>query len=229
MRQLLMFILLFSSSLIVACSDEPEESVLLYQENNEIIGEEREEIIGEIDLLLLGEEDRTNEAAEEIFISPMERSGESVTPPPGRYWIGAGEFDGTPQSGRVLVYDEDDQLLIEEVIDSFYGVSSVTVSLNGQQTVHADGMDHLLITPVDTQFSNELTAGIWTVGKDIEPGNYTVYAGSEQIFGYLLLYRAEEEPRVFEILNNPSESTIDVDLEEDDIIQITGAGYLEFR
>src|SRR5690606_39763555 len=49
-------------------------------------------------------------------------------------------------------------------------VHGITVDLNGEHAVHIDGFDEVFITPVETQITKELHAGIWEVGKDIEIG-----------------------------------------------------------
>jgi hypothetical protein len=229
MRFLFIFSLFSSLIFFTACNEAPAEKVSVYQENNEIIGKEREELVGEVSSTLYETTDRKNEEAEEIIQTSLERSGASFTPPAGRYWISPGFADGPPQSGRLLIYDDTDVLLIDEVIDHSFGVWSVTVDLDGSHRVSVDGIDQIQITPVETEPSTELTAGIWVVGKDINPGNYTVKADNDFAFGYLHIYEEGEMPRVFEVLNNPSESTIDVELTEGQILKITGIGFLTFH
>ena len=209
-----MFLFLFISYLfvLIGCSPEPSEKVSRYQENNEIIGEEREDLIGEISDTIYHSVDRSNSDAEELMISPPDRKGESIIPSEGRYTISAGVFEDPPQSGRLLVYDENEVLLIDELLDFSYGVSSVTVDLNGSHTVHVDGLDQAFLTPVATEISNELTAGIWEVGKDIEAGSYAVIP-ADFSFGYLQIFEEGELPRVFEFLNSSPESAINVQLQ----------------
>lgn len=62
---------------------------------------------------------------------------------------------------------------------------------------------------------NELTAGIWEVGKDIEAGNYSVIPGTDFAFGYLQIFEEGEPPRVFEFLNGPPKSGMDIQLKDD--------------
>ncbi|MFD1449614.1 hypothetical protein [Oceanobacillus sojae] len=218
-----LIIVLICLFVLAGCSQNSPKSkkVLSYQENSEIIGEEKEEIIGEISDTMYESIDRSNAEAEEIVIGPLPREGEEITPPEGRYSIGISPEDYY-QSGRVLVYDEEDMLLIEALVDGYYGVSSITVDLNGSHTVYADGIDELILIPEETNSSNELTAGISEVGKDIEPGNYSVVTDSEYGMGYLEIFEEGEQPQVFEVLIDPLEPDIDVELKEGQKVKITG-------
>lgn len=228
MKQALFLIIAFCLFILIGCSEEPSEKVLLYQDNNEIIGPEKDELIGNISATIYHSIDRSNAEAEEIAISPIELLGEKVVPAEGRYTIAAGEFHNVPQSGRVLVYDEDDQLLIDELLDYGYGIGSVTVDLNGSHTVHVDGIDYAIITPVATEFSNELTAGIWEVGKDIEAGDYSVIPSTDFAFGYLHILEEGEPPRVFEFLDSSAESRIEVQLKDGQRLKISNLNLLQF-
>lgn len=222
MKRMLFLIFISSLFVLIGCNDEPSEKVLRYQENNEIIGPEKDEIIGDISDTIYDSIDRSNAKATEIFIHPVEAPGEQVIPPEGRYTIGPSmNADGshTMQSGRVVVYDEDEALLIEEVLMEF---GNVTVDLNGSHTVHVDGFTQAILTPVDTKMSNELYPGIWEVGKDIEAGNYSIHA--EYGFGDLEIFEEGLPPRLFEILNTTPESMIDIQLKDGQKLKITGVG-----
>lgn len=212
---------------LIGCNEKPSEKALLYEENNEIIGAERDELIGEISDSLYNSIDRDNSEAEEI-ISAIERQGKDIIPKEGRYIIGAGVNHDVPQSGRVLVYDENNILLIDELLDEFRGVSSVAINLNGSHIVHFDGITQAFLTPVATEISNELNAGIWEVGIDIEAGNYSVMP-ADFGFGYLQIYEEGEAPRVFEFLDGSDQSKIEVLLVDGQIIKITGLNMLQFE
>ena len=227
-----MLYLMFITCLFVlnGCSHEPSEKVLRYQDNNEIIGPERDKIIGEYSDTIYESIDRNNSKATEMMIGPIEGTGEDITPPEGRYTItSVPGSDGFPQSGRVLVYDEYGILLIDELIDYAFGVGSVTVNLNGTHTVHVDGLDEVLIVPATTQIMNELSAGIWEVGIDIEAGDYYVYADSEIAFGDLHIFEEGKSPRVFEFLNTSPESKIELQLIEGQKLRVSGLSILHFE
>lgn len=229
MKRLLIFILLSCTFIFIGCSQEPSEKVAAYQENNEIIGPESEELIGNVSSTIYESIDRDNTEAEEILIQPVEGLGKQVTPPEGRYTISAGfDSSGTPQSGRILVYDENEAFLIDELYDNGFGISGVTVDLNGSHTVHVDGIDQAMIVPAETQLSNELTAGIWEVGQDIEAGRYAV-TPAEYGFGYLHLFEEGESPKVFEFLNISPDAPIELDLEMGQKLRISGIHFLQFE
>lgn len=230
MKRMAFLIVLTCFIVLASCSQQSSKSekVLSYQENNEIIGEEKEEIIGNYSDTIYNSIDRSNEEAEEFVIGPISREGEEITPPEGRYTIGI-YYEDEPQSGRVLVYDQDDTLLIEALLDEVYGVNGIVLDLNGSQTVYADGVNKLFLTPADTNMTNELPAGISEVGTDIEPGNYSVISDMTQKMGYLEIFEEGKEPRVFEALIDPLELDINVELKEGQKVRITGADYLGFE
>lgn len=229
MKQVIFLIIAFCLFVLTGCSEEPSEKVKLYEENNEIIGSENEELIGDISETIYNSIDRSNAEAEGIELSPIELLGEELVPAEGRYRIAAGEYHGVPQSGRVLVSDKDGKLLIDELLDYGYGISSVTVDLDGTHMVHVDGIDYVVITPVATELSNELTAGIWEVGKDIEAGAYSVIPAPDFSVGYLQIFEEGETPRVFEFLDASPNSKIEVQLKDGQIIKISSLNMLQFE
>jgi hypothetical protein len=229
MKRIVFLSLITCIFVLIGCSQQPSDKVLLYEENNEIIGPERDEIVGEISDTIYDSIDRSNANAQEIMIGPIEGTGEDITPPEGRYTITGQSPNGNPQSGRLLVYDENGTLLIDELIDYGYGVGSVTVDLNGSHTVHIDGLDQAAFTPTPTQISNQLSAGIWEVGTDIEAGSYSVMADSEFAYGDLIIFEEGKTTRVFEVLNTTPESKIDVTLTEGQKLKISGLSLLQFE
>ncbi|WP_052345877.1 hypothetical protein [Paucisalibacillus sp. EB02] len=228
MKQVIFLIFFISILVLSGCGQKPSEKVLAYQENNEIIGPEKDEIIGEVSDTIYDSIDRSNSEAEEIFLGPIEGLGEDITPPEGRYRISADmPPDGSPQSGRILVYDEAGVLLLSEIIDySFTG--SVTVDLNGSHTVHIDGLDYAMLIPVETQSSNDLSAGIWEVGKDIEAGKYSVFL-TEFGFGDLQIFEKDKSPRLFEFLDTTTETAVEIELKEGQKLKISGLYSLSFE
>ncbi|MHA6253273.1 hypothetical protein [Oceanobacillus sp. CAU 1775] len=211
MKKFLLLLFVSCTFLLVACSEEPSEKVAAYQDNFEILGEERDELIGDVSDTIYESIDRDATDPEEIFLSSIGKDGVQITPPAGRYWIGSMGFSGAPESGRIVVYDEDDKLLIDQLYDQGFGGSSVTVDLNGTHTVHIDGLNEAQITPVETEFYNELTSGIWEVGKDVEAGEYDIM-GTDYGFGYLHVFEEGKEPRVFEFLNSSPDSQVRLEL-----------------
>ncbi|SHF94626.1 hypothetical protein [Ornithinibacillus halophilus] len=215
------FLIVFTSLFVLIGCQQPSEKVLRYDENKEIIGEEKDEIIGEVSDTIYESIDRSNSNSEEIFLEHLDANGAEVVPPEGRYMISGG------QSGRILVYDENDVLMFEAVRDDFQGVGGITIDLNGSHKVYVDGVEFAHIMPVPTQISNELTTGIWEVGTDIEAGTYEV--STEFGFGDIQLFEEGESPRLYEILGGSSDSTIELDLKEGQKVKINGVSALTFE
>lgn len=213
---------MFIVSLIVLTGcQQLSEKVLVYQENYEIIGTEREEIIGEVSDTIYESIDRSNSAATNVFIEPILQEGNDVTLPEGRYEITA------LMAGNVFVRDEHGTLLFHDIIArSPYGVERITVDVNGKHIIHVDGFDNVMITPVPTQLSNELSPGIWEVGKDIKAGNYTVKGTG---LGYLQIFEQGQSPQVFEVIGWGSESVSEIQLKDGQKIKITGAQTVQFN
>ena len=97
------------------------------------------------------------------------KEGAKVNVEAGRYVL-----TGYP-TGNIFIYDEDDNLLVREIVGEKAGVPTLTADIDSTFTILFDGgYDTVTIIPVKTELSTELTTGIWDVGLDIEPGNYTI-------------------------------------------------------
>lgn len=228
MKRVLFLVLIIGLFVLSGCGQEPSEIVLAYQENSEIIGSEKDSIIGEVSDTIYDSIDRSNAKAKEIFLGPIEGQGVDITPPEGRYRISADmPPDGMPQSGRILVHDEEGVLLLSEIIDySFAG--SLTVDLSGSHTVHIDGLDYAMLIPEETKVSDDLSAGIWEVGKDIAAGNYSIFP-TDSGFGDLQIFEEGKSPRLFEFLNTSPETAVELELKEGQKLKITGIYSLKFK
>jgi hypothetical protein len=230
MKRIMILIFIVGVFVLTGCGQQPSEKVLAYDENHEIIGTEKDEIIGEVSDTIYDSIDRSNANAKELIVGPIEGLGEDITPPEGRYMITPGQSPtGYPQSGRVLIHDKDGILLYEALLDMASGVGSVTVDLNGSHTVHFDGIDQAILTPVPTEATTELTAGIWEVGKDIKAGDYAVNAESEYALGDLQLFEEGKKPRVFEFLNSTPESAVTITLKDGQKLKINTLSYVKFE
>ncbi|MFD2043483.1 hypothetical protein ACFSTA_03735 [Ornithinibacillus salinisoli] len=223
MKRIVLLIFIACLFVLSGCQQQPSEKVLRYQENSEIIGTEKDEIIGEISDTIYESIDRSNSGAEEVVLFPIDREGEDIILPEGRYMITGG------QSGNVIVNDEHGVLLFHGILDQAYGVASVTVDVNGSHSVHVDGLEEASITPVTTQLSNQLSTGIWEVGKDIEEGDYSVMADSGYAFGDLQIFEEGESTKVYEIIDSSPDSKIKVHLQDGQKIKITGVSNLQFE
>lgn len=201
--------------LIVSGCQQQTDKVQQYQTNYEIIGDERDDIIGEISNTIYDSIDRNNSEATEMMIDVIDQYGETIILPRGRYHI-SGHAAGT-----VEITDKQGKELMNEV----YGgsVHGITVDLNGEHAVHIDGFDEVFITPVETQITKELHAGIWEVGKDIAPGKYIA---SGYGLGYIQIFEHGSTPRVFEVIGGLSETKVELDLKKNQKMKIIGVSQI---
>lgn len=140
----------------------------------------------------------------------------------GRYMI-----TGYP-TGNIFVYDEKGDLVLSEIVGSYAGPGSLTIDIQSGYTVRADGgYDSVEITPVPTALATDLTAGLWEVGLDIEPGEYEIALDTK--YGYLHVFEEGKEPRVFELIGGEiAKSDGHVTLEEGQVIRVTGTSLIRF-
>lgn len=96
--------------------------------------------------------------------------GEDIEP--GRYNIKPTEED----SGNIMIKQKDKiSFLVNEVLgfNHFGGVEQITVYLTGDEIIEINGLDSVTFTPVEPDVKREeIHAGDWIVGIDIEPGTY---------------------------------------------------------
>lgn len=220
--------LLIASGLLILSGCHPlqkseSDKVGPYEKNFEIVGSEKGVMIGKVNPAIFKRVDRSNEKAEQVESGVFTKEGVKVTLQPGRYMI-----SGYP-AGNIFIYDENDDLIIREIVGHTGGVGSLTVDIEDTYTVFADGgYDHVSFIPVPTQLSTDLNAGIWEVGLDIEPGEYTF--GSEYGLGYLELHEEGKDPVLFEVIGgNEMGSKSHVKLTEGQKIRITGISLINFK
>lgn len=223
MKRLSFIALLFVSIILSGCNQQVvSEKVLTYQENREIIGDEKEKKIGTVSQSIYETSDRSNTNAFTVDIPLERKKGGEVSLPSGRYVI-----EGNP-TGNIYVYDEKGELLYREIL-GFVGVPSITLDINETHRIVADGgFDSVLVSPTSTQLLTSLSAGVWDVGLDIEPGIYSVSAGYGM--GYLHIFEKNEEPQLFELISSQWASTeAMVELKKGQKLKITGTGMLNFN
>ena len=191
-----------------------------YEKNFVIIGSEKDELIGKVSPAIFTTVDRSNAGAEQVESPVYTKEGVEVSLRPGRYSI-----SGYP-AGNIFIYDENGDLVAREIVG--YLVSSLTVDIEDTYTVFADGgYDHVSFTPVPTQLSTNLTAGIWEVGLDIEAGEYIV--GSEYGLGYMVIHEKGKEPVLYEVIGGTQAgSKSRVELTEGQKLRITGISLVQF-
>lgn len=227
MRKTPVVVVLFILSLFVLAGcdqmvqEASPEKVARYQANYEIIGTEKEEMLDHVSETVYETGDRSNRAAEEVLVNAV-KPGEKITVPSGRYQI-TGQM-----TGNVYIHDENGNLLFHDILSGPYGVESITIDLNETNIVSVDGLDQVAVSPVATQLSTDLTAGIWEVGTDIEEGNYSITG--DDGFGYLQVFDPNENPSVYEVIGGAFASTeSEVQLYEGQKLRITGISLIHFQ
>ncbi|WP_252502477.1 hypothetical protein [Sporosarcina sp. Marseille-Q4943] len=219
--------LLFAACLCTLAGCHPlqgagNEKNVSYERNFEIIGPERDELIGNVNQALFNTVDRSNERIGESTAPIMSKDGKRFSLLSGRYLL-----HGYPV-GNVFIYDKKGDLIIREIVGGSGGVRSLTMDIDKTYSIHVDG-GYAAITaePHPTMFSNELTAGIWEVGLDIEAGDYVVT--SPWGLGYLEIHDKGEEPRLYEIIGGDGiKSESRVTLTDGQILRITKVSMVEF-
>lgn len=220
MKRMLRLIFFCSFFLLNGCG-AASEVITSYEENYEIIGVEKENLLENMSDTIYQSIERNHSGAQEVILNVIDKYGNDLTLPEGRYEISGG------YSGDIEIRDEEGKLLLTEIIaPSPLGVESVTVDLNGSHILHVDGFKEVMITPVPTESSTELTTGIWEVGKDIEAGNYSVTGGA---LGNLVIFEKGEEPQVYEIIGGEPTMAIDVQLKTGQKIKISGLIMAQFE
>ena len=151
----------------------------------------------------------------------------------GEYIIGthldAGAYDITFNgSGNFTAHDSKGSLLINE-IGGDSGVNKYRAIFTDGDKFKMEGMG-IHTTPVDRTlrpYSNfSIYAGYWVVGQDITKGRYKVSTPSGS--GNFVIYGSDTTAKTNEILGNGGVTDITVDLEDNDIIDISSLNQVNF-
>lgn len=221
MRKLTILLCLICPFILNACGQPTtSEKVKAYHDNSEIIGEEKDDMVANISDTIYESADRENTQREPIIIEAIAKEGEEVQVPEGRYTI-TGQLAGT-----VTVKDNKGDILYEtSIAEEGSGVGMITLDLTEDHTIHVDGFEEAFIHPAEAASSNELGPGIWEVGKDIEPGKFSIEGSN---YGYLQLFTEGESPQVYELHGDLSEP-IKVELKEGQKVKITDVSLVQFN
>ncbi|WP_157783031.1 hypothetical protein [Alkalibacillus haloalkaliphilus] len=212
--------------LLASCNVESktEVSEVYTDQQQKIIGEEKNEMLGQTAAPYTNRELRDEEySQDEVFLDYVQGDGETISVSPGRY-----EITGSV-AGNINVYNDHGDLIFHDILGSDYGVGSITVDIDEDFTIHADaGFNAVMVTPADEQQSNNLTAGHWEVGVDIEPGDYLISSSSK--IGYLQIHSHNEDAQVYEVMGSEFGNTeSEVTLKEGQKLRITEISYIHFE
>jgi hypothetical protein len=199
------------------------DSITVYADNYEITGNTRDEIIGTVHPAIFTTVDRSNKGAKRTYGPMPTKKGAKLTIEPGRYAL-----MGYP-SGNIYIYDEDDNLLVREIVGDKAGVPTFTVDIDSTFTIFFDGgYNTVTIQPVKTELSTELTAGIWDVGLDIEPGNYTI--SIPYGYGFVQIFEEGKDPQLFEMMGGElTGSESQVQLKKGQKVRISKVSMVKFE
>ncbi|WJY26698.1 hypothetical protein [Sporosarcina trichiuri] len=223
MRNVLLVLLISLSAGCQTKSVPSSESVVRYAENQEITGKEKQELIGSVHPGLFTEVDRANSEARETAVPVVPKTGETITLPPGRYMIA-----GNP-TGNIYVLDKDGKQILREIVGDYAGAHTLTVSVDESMTVRADGgYDSVSVFPAETEPRNTLSAGVWKVGTDIDPGVYTI--STDELYGYLQILERGKDPILYELIGGTSGKTESrVELREGQWLRVTKTSTVVFN
>ncbi|QTD41253.1 hypothetical protein [Sporosarcina sp. Te-1] len=217
-------VLLLGIAFLTGCNQMQKaktEEVIQYEKNYEIIGLEKEEMLGEVNPAIVATVDRSTANLQPVHGSIYYHKGEKIHVPSGRYQI-----TGTP-AGNIIIYDENDELILRELVGYVAGVYSLTLDIDETHGIYIDGgYTDYTIMPVETEKSVDLSAGLWKVGLDIEPGTYTIT--TEVDFGYLHIIEENKEPIVYEVISGEHVGGT-VQLKEGQTIRITKTSMVHFE
>lgn len=169
-----------------------------------------------------GYETRDNSSANETTLSTGKFVvGEDI--PAGRYVC------TSDSSGNFIVTNKNGLPIINEILgNDDLGVSKVTSDFKDGEKIEISGIKNVHFAPAETKVSNELSAGSWVVGLDIEPGKYVAEVNNGQ--GNFVVYK-NGFPTVNEILDASGDMgvpNVTLKLEKGEVISISGLNQVLF-
>ncbi|MDW0116881.1 hypothetical protein QTL97_08045 [Sporosarcina thermotolerans] len=199
------------------------EKRIVYADNYEITGTTKDEMIGKVHPAIFTTVDRSNIEAKRTFGPMPTKRGAMLKIETGRY-----KMTGHP-SGNIYIYDKDNNLLVQEIVGEKAGVPTLTVDIDSTYSILFDGgYNTVTIEPVGTMLSTELTAGIWDVGLDIEPGDYTISIPDG--YGFVQILEQGADPRLFELMGSELKSSKSrVQLQEGQKVRVSRVSVVYFE
>jgi len=194
--------------------ERDERAIEAYQKRQEIVGESKQLYLPEpFSQEMYRSSLEFQEETEELLEAKTYVVGEDL--PPSRYLFSI--VDPNQSRGTIRLEDEENQLLVEEYLNAHMGVPTVELDLYEGNQLHVMGEEFLEVyatatgdIPEDlpvTQLLDQmpeeegrvtLRAGIWEVGKHLEPAQYRIV--DLPLKGMLYLFEeGETEPRVIEL------------------------------
>lgn len=210
-----------------AAEDEEETT------DEEVAGEEPDgEPVEETD-------EETDPMYETIDYSHLYGEGEEVTLEEGDHAVGNDVVPGrysittTSEYGSYLsIYDEEDRyvagesLMSEDGEDDFADYpTELLVYLSEGDNIEITNDESFTLTPVSTEYEDELPAGMHVAGHDIEAGDYRISTDETDRVGQVETAHAEAYVTSRNAVGNPDEGgreSFVMTIEEGDIVRVIG-------
>ncbi|MDW0116808.1 hypothetical protein QTL97_07680 [Sporosarcina thermotolerans] len=202
---------------------DSSDPTVSYEANYEIIGAERDEMIGEVNPAIFTTVDRSNKESKKESGTVFGKNGVKFQLKTGRYRI-----SGYPV-GNVFIYDSNNKLVLREIVGDVAGVNSLTVDIDESYSIVMDGgYGSVDAKPVGTELSTVLTAGIWDVGLDIEPGEYSI--SIPYGYGYVQIHEQGKDPLLYELIGGEIiKSENKVSLKKGQKVRVTKTSIVTFE
>ncbi|KOR13923.1 hypothetical protein AMC75_03300 [Staphylococcus carnosus] len=173
---------------------------------------------------------------------PKADKGEATTKNTGKYKVGKdikpGHYTITQRSHDMGTFEQDNQYdnyIFSNALsgDSKYIASKISTYLVDGQTVVIKGMKNVKFKPESTHPRTDLNTGVWIVGADVEPGNYTVRSASVYVANFIVKSPDKNEKiKINEVIGKDDEDakkSLDVNLKKGDIILVQGSGTVKLK
>ena len=224
--------------------------------------ENNDETSGEEETAEVGEETTDEEVAQEepdeetdeevdpmyerIDYSHLYGEGEEVTIDKGNHTAGDDMVPGrysittTSEYGSYLrIYDEEDGYVAGEALMSEDSTDEVTdyptellVYLSEGDTIEVTGEDSFTLTPVSTEYEDELPSGMHVAGQDIEAGDYRISTEETEVVGQVQTSHAEAYVTSRNAIGNPDQGgreSFVMTIEEGDIVEVIAVGSVNLE
>lgn len=174
--------------------------------------------------------------------NPNVDKGESTIKDTGKYKVGKdikpGHYSITQHSHDMGTFEQDNQYgnyIFSNALsgDSEYFASEISTYLVDGQTVIIKNMKNVKFTPESTKPRLDLNTGVWIVGADVVPGNYTVRSDSAYAANFIVKSPDKNEKiKVNEVIGKDDENakkSLNVNLNKGDIILVQGSGKVKLK
>lgn len=240
----LMTVLFFSSIILIACSNPFDE---LADDINSAIGggaeveeetTDEEAVQEEPEESAVESDEETDPMYERIDYSHLYGQGEEVTIDEGDYAVGEDVAPGrysisttADYAAYLRIYDEEDRYVAGEVLISEDSADSavaypteVLVYIGEEDNIEVTNDESFTLTPVSTEYEDELPSGMHVAGHDIEAGDYRVSTDETGLVGHVETSHAPAYVTSRNAVGNPEEGgreSFVMTIEEGDVVHVT--------